>query len=419
MSNKKVRVAIVGVGNCANALVQGVTYYQDAPHDAKIPGLMHSTVGGYHISDIEFTAAFDVSVAKVGLDLSEAIWAEPNNTIRFAEVPFLDVPVYRGATLDGLGYYVNQVVNESSAPTVDVEGILRDTKTDVVVNYLPVGSQAATEYYAEQLLAAGCGFVNGIPVFIATNEEWAERFRQAGLPLIGDDIKSQVGATITHRVLTNLFEDRGVRLDRTYQLNFGGNMDFYNMLERQRLESKKISKTNAVTSHHYPSRPDQSVRRPWCPPRSTYQLNFGGNMDFYNMLERQRLESKKISKTNAVTSQLTHELGDDNVHVGPSDYVPWLTDRKWCHIRMEGRAFGEVPLQMELKLEVWDSPNSAGVIIDAARCAKIAMDRGLRGPITAPSSYFMKSPPIQYTDDEARGLVEEFIAAEPTPESAQ
>ena len=254
---------------------------------------------------------------------------------------------------------------ESSAPTVDVEGILRDTKTDVVVNYLPVGSQAATEHYAEQLLAAGCGFVNGIPVFIATNEEWAKRFRQAGLPLIGDDIKSQVGATITHRVLTNLFEDRGVRLDRTYQ------------------------------------------------------LNFGGNMDFYNMLERQRLESKKISKTNAVTSQLTHELGDDNVHVGPSDYVPWLTDRKWCHIRMEGRAFGEVPLQMELKLEVWDSPNSAGVIIDAARCAKIAMDRGLRGPITAPSSYFMKSPPIQYTDDEARGLVEEFIAAEPTPESAQ
>ena len=365
MSNKKVRVAIVGVGNCANALVQGVTYYQDAPHDAKIPGLMHATVGDYHISDIEFTAAFDVSATKVGLDLSEAIWAEPNNTIRFAEVPFLDVPVYRGATLDGLGYYVNQVVNESSAPTVDVEGILRDTKTDVVVNYLPVGSQAATEHYAEQLLAAGCGFVNGIPVFIATNEEWAKRFRQAGLPLIGDDIKSQVGATITHRVLTNLFEDRGVRLDRTYQ------------------------------------------------------LNFGGNMDFYNMLERQRLESKKISKTNAVTSQLTHELGDDNVHVGPSDYVPWLTDRKWCHIRMEGRAFGEVPLQMELKLEVWDSPNSAGVIIDAARCAKIAMDRGLRGPITAPSSYFMKSPPIQYTDDEARGLVEEFIAAEPTPESAQ
>ena len=359
MSSKKVRVAIVGVGNCANALVQGVTYYQDAPLDAEIPGLMHATVGGYHISDIEFVAAFDVNVAKVGLDLSEAIWVEPNNTIRFAEVPELGVIVQRGATYDGLGYYVNQVVNESTAPEVDVARVLRETKADVVVNYLPVGSQAATEYYAEQALAAGCGFVNGIPVFIATNESWADRFRAAGLPVIGDDIKSQVGATITHRVLTNLFKDRGVHLDRTYQ------------------------------------------------------LNFGGNMDFYNMLERQRLESKKISKTNAVTSQLPYDLGPENVHVGPSDYVPWLTDRKWCHIRMEGRAFGDVPLQMELKLEVWDSPNSAGVIIDAVRCAKIAMDRGLAGPITGPSSYFMKSPPIQYTDDEARRLVEEFITEEP------
>ena len=359
MSDKKVRVAIVGVGNCANALVQGVTYYQDAPLDAEIPGLMHATVGGYHISDIEFVAAFDVNEAKVGLDLSEAIWVEPNNTIRFADVPNLDIIVQRGPTHDGLGYYVNQVVNESTAPVVDVARVLRETKADVLVNYLPVGSQAATEFYAEQALAAGCGFVNGIPVFIATNESWAERFRDAGLPVIGDDIKSQVGATITHRVLTNLFKDRGVHLDRTYQ------------------------------------------------------LNFGGNMDFYNMLERQRLESKKISKTNAVTSQLPYDLGSENVHVGPSDYVPWLTDRKWCHIRMEGRAFGDVPLQVELKLEVWDSPNSAGVIIDAVRCAKIAMDRGLSGPITGPSSYFMKSPPIQYTDDEARRLVEEFITAEP------
>jgi myo-inositol-1-phosphate synthase len=356
-SNKKVRVAIVGVGNCAAALVQGVHYYKNAADDAEIPGLMHATVGGYHVRDIEFTAAFDVVEGKVGKDLSEAIWAHPNNTIKFADVPYLNVPVSRGMTHDGLGKYVSTVVKKAEGSTDDVIGILKETKTDVIVNFMPVGSEMATKWYVEQAIEAGCGFVNGIPVFIASSPYWSKRFRDARLPVIGDDVKSQVGATITHRVLTNLFKDRSVHLDRTYQ------------------------------------------------------LNFGGNMDFYNMLERERLESKKISKTNAVTSQLPYDLGAGNVHVGPSDYIPWLTDRKWCHIRMEGRAFGDVPLQMEVKLEVWDSPNSAGVIIDAVRCAKLAMDRGLAGPITAPSAYFMKSPPKQFTDDEARRMTEEFIHA--------
>ena len=353
---KKVRVAIIGVGNCANSLVQGVQYYKDAPEDAEIPGLMNATVGGYHVSDIEFSAAIDVVEGKVGKDLSEAIWAEPNNTMKFAEVPHLGVPVSRGMTHDGLGKYVSTVVKKAAGPTDNIVKILKDTQTDVVINFMPVGSEMATKWYVEQVLDAGCAFVNGIPVFIATSEYWGPRFKERGLPVIGDDIKSQVGATITHRVLTNLFKDRGVHIDRTYQ------------------------------------------------------LNFGGNMDFYNMLERDRLESKKISKTNAVTSQLPYDLGDENVHVGPSDYVPWLTDRKWCHIRMEGRAFGNVPLQLELKLEVWDSPNSAGVMIDAVRCAKIAMDKGMSGPLIAPSSYFMKSPPEQFTDDEARQMVEEFIS---------
>jgi myo-inositol-1-phosphate synthase len=354
--DKKVRVAIIGVGNCAAALVQGVHYYKDAADDAEIPGLMHATLGGYHVRDIEFTAAFDVVEGKVGKDLSEAIWAAPNNTIKFADVPYLNVPVSRGMTHDGLGKYVSTKVRKAPGSTDDVIGILRDTKTDVVVNFMPVGSEMATKWYVEQAIEAGCAFVNGIPVFIASSPYWSKRFRDANLPVIGDDVKSQVGATITHRILTTLFKDRGVHLDRTYQ------------------------------------------------------LNFGGNMDFYNMLERERLESKKISKTNAVTSQLPYELNPDDIHVGPSDYVPWLTDRKFCYIRMEGRAFGDVPLEMEVRMEVWDSPNSAGVIIDAVRCAKLALDRGLSGPIEAPSSYFMKSPPKQYTDDEARRLVEEFAA---------
>jgi myo-inositol-1-phosphate synthase len=353
--NNKVRVAIIGVGNCASSLVQGVQYYQDAADDAEIPGLMHATLGGYHVRDIEFTAAFDVVESKVGKDLSEAIWAEPNNTIKVAEVPYLDVPVQRGMTHDGIGKYLSQIVKKASGPTDNIIKILKETETDVVVSFLPVGSEMATKWYVEQILEAGCAFVNCIPVFIASSEYWSERFEERGLPIIGDDIKSQVGATITHRVLTNLFKDRGIHLDHTYQ------------------------------------------------------LNFGGNMDFYNMLERERLESKKISKTNAVTSQLPYELGEGNVHVGPSDYVPWLTDRKWCHIRMEGRAFGNVPLNLELKLEVWDSPNSAGVVIDAVRCAKIALDRGIGGPLIAPSSYFMKSPPIQYTDDVARQKTEVYI----------
>ncbi|MBI3160518.1 MAG: inositol-3-phosphate synthase [Chloroflexi bacterium] len=355
-SKSKVRVAIIGVGNCASSLVQGVEYYKDADDDAEIPGLMHAVVGGYHVRDIEFTAAFDVVASKVGVDLSEAIGAHPNNTIEFAKVPKLGVKVHRGMTHDGIGKYLGQVVEKAPGPTDDIIKILKDTQTDVVVSYLPVGSEMATKWYVEQILEAGCAFVNCIPVFIATSEYWSKRFADRNLPIIGDDIKSQVGATITHRVLTNLFRERGIHLDRTYQ------------------------------------------------------LNFGGNMDFYNMLERERLESKKISKTNAVTSQLPYDMGAENVHVGPSDYVPWLTDRKWCHIRMEGRAFGNVPLQLELKLEVWDSPNSAGVVIDAVRCAKLALDRGIGGPLIEPSSYFMKSPPVQFTDDLARQKTLEFIA---------
>ncbi len=355
---KKVRVAIIGVGNCAASLVQGIEFYKNAADDEEIPGLMHATVGGYHVRDIEFSAAFDVVSSKVGKDLSEAIWAEPNNTIKFSDVPNLNVPVNRGMTHDGIGKYLNKVVEKAPGPTDNIVKILIDTKTDVVVNFMPVGSEMATKWYVEQILEAGCAFVNGIPVFIASSDYWSKRFEERGLPIIGDDIKSQVGATISHRVLTNLFKDRGVHLDRTYQ------------------------------------------------------LNFGGNMDFYNMLERDRLESKKISKTNAVTSQLPYDLGDENVHVGPSDYVPWLTDRKWCHIRMEGRAFGNVPLQLELKLEVWDSPNSAGVMIDAVRCAKLGMDRGISGPLVAPAAYFMKTPPKQFTDDEAREMTEEFIDAD-------
>ncbi len=352
----KVRVAIIGVGNCAASLVQGVEYYKNAAEDADIPGLMHASIGGYHISDIEFSAAFDVVKGKVGKDLSEAIWAEPNNTIKFADVAHLGVPVHRGMTHDGLGKYLGSKVEKAEGPTDDITGILKETNTDVVINFMPVGSEMATKWYVEQILDAGCGFVNGIPVFIATSEYWSKRFEERGLPIIGDDIKSQVGATIVHRVLANLFNDRGLHLDRTYQ------------------------------------------------------LNFGGNMDFYNMLDRDRLESKKISKTQAVTSQLPYEIGEDNIHVGPSDYVPWLTDRKWAQIRLEGRAFGDVPLNIELKLEVWDSPNSAGVMIDAIRCSKLAMDRGISGPLVAPSSYFMKSPPVQFTDDIARQKTEAFIA---------
>ena len=354
--HQKVRVAIIGVGNCACSLVQGVEFYRDTPEDAQVPGLMHAKLGGYHVGDIEFTAAFDVVSTKVGLDLSKAIWAHPNNTIKYADVPELNVLVSRGMTHDGLGKYLKKVVEKAPGPTDDIVAILKDTKTDVVVSYLPVGSEMATKWYVEQVLEAGCAFVNCIPVFIASQEYWERRFKAAGLPLIGDDIKSQVGATITHRVLTNLFLDRGIHLDRTYQ------------------------------------------------------LNFGGNMDFYNMLERERLESKKISKTGAVSSQLPYELGEKNIHVGPSDYVPWLTDRKWCHIRMEGRAFGDVPLNLELKLEVWDSPNSAGVVIDAIRCAKLALDRGISGSLHGPSAYFMKTPPVQYTDDRAREMLEAFIA---------
>ncbi|MFQ5407840.1 MAG: inositol-3-phosphate synthase [Anaerolineales bacterium] len=355
----KVRVAVIGIGNCAASLVQGVEFYKNAPDDAEIPGLMHATVGGYHVRDIEFSAAFDVVASKVGKDLSEAIWAEPNNTIKFADVPHMGVKVHRGMTHDGIGKYVSQKTEKAPGPTDDIVGILKETKTDVIVNFMPVGSEMATKWYVEQALEAGCAFVNGIPVFIASSEYWGKRFEEKGLPIIGDDVKSQLGATISHRVLANLFKDRGIHIDRTYQ------------------------------------------------------LNFGGNMDFYNMLERDRLESKKISKTNAVTSQLPYDLGEGNVHVGPSDYVPWLTDRKWCHIRMEGRAFGDVPLNLELKLEVWDSPNSAGVVIDAVRCAKLALDRGIAGPLNGPSAYFMKTPPVQHTDDEARRMVEEFIAAPP------
>jgi myo-inositol-1-phosphate synthase len=350
-----VRVAIIGVGNCASSLIQGVTYYRDAREDDLVPGLMHVNLGGYHVRDIEFTAAFDVDENKVGKDLGEAIFAEPNNTYKFCEVPRLGVRVSRGMTHDGLGQYLSKVITKAPGATDDIAGILRDTQTDVVVNYLPVGSEEATKWYVEQLLAAGCGFVNCIPVFIAREAYWQGRFRERNVPIIGDDIKSQVGATIVHRVLTRLFRERGVRLERTSQ------------------------------------------------------LNVGGNMDFYNMLERSRLESKKISKTNAVTSQLDYDVGEQNVYIGPSDYVPWLTDRKWAYIRMEGRTFGDVPLNLELKLEVWDSPNSAGVVIDAVRCIKLARDRGIGGALEWPSAYFMKSPPIQHPDNLAHDRVEEFI----------
>ena len=353
--DEKVRVAIVGVGNCASSLVQGVEFYRSAAEDAFIPGLMHVNLGGYHVRDVEFSAAFDVAEGKVGLDLSEAIGVAPNNTIQFAAVPTLNVPVHRGMTHDGLGKYVSTRVKKARGSTADIVNILKDTGTDVVVNYLPVGSEMATKWYVEQVLEAGCGFVNCIPVFIASQPYWARRFADRELPIIGDDIKSQVGSTIIHRVLTNLFRERGVRLDHTYQ------------------------------------------------------LNFGGNMDFFNMLERERLESKKLSKTGAVTSQLAYALPAEAVHIGPSDYVPWLTDRKWAYIRMEGTTFGNVPLNVEVKMEVWDSPNSAGVVIDAVRCAKLALNRGIGGPLEGPSAYLMKTPPKQYTDDQARQLVEEFI----------
>lgn len=352
----KINVAIIGVGNCASSLVQGVYYYRKAKEGEFVPGLMHINLGGYHVGDINFVAAFDVDKNKVGKELSEAIFAPPNNTIKFCQVPDTGVKVERGMTHDGLGRYLSQIITKAPGPTANIVDILKKTETHVVVNYLPVGSEEATKWYIEQVLTAGCGFVNCIPVFIAREPYWQNRFAEKGLPVIGDDIKSQVGATIVHRVLTKLFRDRGVRLERTYQ------------------------------------------------------LNFGGNTDFYNMLERERLESKKISKTNAVTSQLDYEFEPDSIHVGPSDYVPWLADRKFCHIRMEGRTFGDVPLNLELKLEVWDSPNSAGVVIDAIRCCKLALDRGLKGAIVAPSAYFMKSPPIQYSDDEARDRLEEFIA---------
>ncbi len=355
----KVRVAIVGVGNCACSLVQGVHYYQNAKDDDHVPGLMHVNLGGYHIRDIEFSAAFDIDVEKVGKDLSKAIWAGQNNTIKFADVPKLNVPVHRGMTHDGLGKYLKEKITKAPGKTADIVEILKDTKTDVVVNFLPVGSEDATKWYVEQVLNAGCAFINCIPVFIAREEYWQQRFRDKNLPMIGDDIKSQVGATIVHRVLTNLFGDRGVKLERTSQ------------------------------------------------------LNVGGNMDFYNMLERERLESKKISKTNAVTSLLSEQLPADNVYIGPSDFVPWLTDRKWAYIRLEGRTFGDVPLNVELKLEVWDSPNSAGVVIDAVRCAKLGLDRGLSGSLVGPSSYFMKSPPAQFPDDQAREKTEAFIRGEP------
>jgi len=358
MSEKKVRVAIIGVGNCASSLIQGVEYYKDAAEDANVPGIMHVNLGGYHIRDIEFTMGIDINVTKVGKDLSEAIYAEPNNTIKFCDVPRLNVPVVRGMTHDGLGKYLSQVITKAPGPTADIVQILKDTKTDVVISYLPVGSEMATKWYVEQILEAGCAFVNCIPVFISSSEYWGKRFKDAGLPILGDDIKSQVGATILHRLLASLFVDRGVRIDHTYQ------------------------------------------------------LNFGGNTDFLNMLERERLESKKISKTGAVTSMIPYHMDPNDIHVGPSDHVPWLTDRKFCYIKMEGTTFGDVPLNLECKLEVWDSPNSAGVVIDAVRCAKLALDRGLSGPIIGPSSYFFKTPPKQFRDDICREKTEAFIKGE-------
>lgn len=352
-----IRVAIVGVGNCANSLVQGVTYYKDAAVDQEIPGLMHAVIGSYHINNIKFVAAFDVDTKKVGLDLADAIWASENNTIKFSEVAKTGVAVQRGVTLDGLGKYYKETIVESTAHAVDVVATLKEEQVDVLICYLPVGSEEAAKFYAQCAIDAGCAFVNALPVFIASDPVWAKKFEDAGLPIVGDDIKSQVGATITHRIMAKLFQDRGVHLDRTYQ------------------------------------------------------LNVGGNMDFKNMLERDRLESKKISKTNSVTSQLDHDMGAKNVHIGPSDYIPWLDDRKWAYVRLEGRAFGDVPLNLEYKLEVWDSPNSAGVIIDALRCAKLGLDRKIGGALLAPSSYFMKTPPVQYTDEQAHAAVEDFISA--------
>ena len=357
-----IRVAIAGVGNCASSLVQGIGYYRDAPVDEMVPGLMHVELGGYHVRDLQVVAAFDVDATKVGIDLGKAIFAGHNNTIRFANVGHLDVTVQRGPTLDGLGTFYRDVVEESPAEPVDVAAVLAERHVDVLVSYLPVGSEEAQRSYAQACLEAQVAFVNAIPVFIASDPEWARRFRDAGVPIVGDDIKSQVGSTIIHRILTRLFEDRGVALDHTYQ------------------------------------------------------LNFGGNMDFRNMLERDRLRSKKISKTQAVTSQIEHTVLDaDDIHIGPSDHVPWLADRKWAYVRMEGRNFGDVPLNVELKLEVWDSPNSAGVIIDAVRCAKLALDRHIGGPLVGPSAYFMKSPPVQFHDDEAHALVEAFAAGDPGP----
>jgi myo-inositol-1-phosphate synthase len=353
---RRVRVAIAGIGNCASSLVQGVEYYRNASVDEVVPGLMHVVLGGYHVGDVEFVAAFDVDADKVGIDLGKAIAAGPNNTIKFANVGDLGVTVQRGPTFDGLGEFYRDTVEESPAEPVDVARALRDARADVLVSYLPVGSEQAQRHYAQACLDAGVGFVNAIPVFIASNPEWAQKFVDAGVPIVGDDIKSQVGATIVHRILARLFEDRGAALDRTYQ------------------------------------------------------LNFGGNMDFKNMLERKRLKSKKISKTQSVTSQIEQGIEDEHVHIGPSDHVPWLDDRKWAYIRLEGRNFGDVPMSVELKLEVWDSPNSAGVIIDAVRCAKVAMDRGIGGPLEGPSAYFMKSPPVQHHDDEAHRMVEDFIA---------
>jgi myo-inositol-1-phosphate synthase len=356
--SKSVNVAIIGVGNCASSLVQGVQYYKDASPDEFIPGLMHTVLGGYHVNDINFVAAIDIDSRKVGTDLADAVFSEPNNTIKLADVPKTGVTVSRGMTHDGLGKYLSEVITKAPGETADITGLLKETKTDVVISYLPVGSEQATKWYVEHILAAGCGFVNCVPVFIGREHYWQERFREAGVPIVGDDIKSQVGATIVHRQLTRLMRERGVRL------------------------------------------------------KHTTQLNFGGNTDFLNMLERERLESKKISKTNAVTSMLDYEMDPKDIHIGPSDYVPWLTDRKWAHIRMEGEAFGDVPLNIELKLEVWDSPNSAGVVIDAVRCCKVAMDRGISGTLEGPSSYFMKSPPVQHPDDLAREMTEAFISGE-------
>ena len=364
MARRRLRVGLVGGGNCASSFVQGLVHYAEEAGNARPPGLMNVELGGYHVGDVEIAAAFDISAAKVGRDIGEAMWAEPNNTLRFATPKLTGVQVQRGPTLDGIGRYMAGEITEAEAEPVRTAEVLKRSGVDVLVSYLPVGSQQATEYYAEQALEAGCAFVNCIPVFIASNPHWARRFQDRRLPIIGDDIKSQVGATIVHRMLTNLFRERGVRVDRTYQ------------------------------------------------------LNFGGNADFKNMLERERLESKKISKTQAVSSQLDVPLDADDIHIGPSDFVPWLSDRKWAHIRLEGTAFGGAPLNIELKLEVWDSPNSAGIVIDAVRCAKLGLDRGLGGPLLAPSSYFMKSPPEQYTDDEARLRARRFIDGEDFPAPA-